>query len=253
MAIFPIETLKNSNGQYLIENNSILYLYSTSQLVDSMDYTEYMNEVTCFAPGFLSNTQDQMHDTLHRGVSLNPLPYSIQECQQIDSVFTKNSSTSLRLHYDANTNNFFNDITNSKIIHIATHGIASKNSLNNTGIFLYNDHKGIDFISFDKIKNNSIKAELTVLSACKTAEGMEVDGEGKMSLSYGFMFAGSKNVIASLWDVSDKVTRELMLDFYSNIKNEKMSYSEAMQKAKIDFIKKGYSPIDWGSFILLGR
>ncbi len=258
LATFPIEILKYNNGKYILEENNITYLYSASQISKRVNKTNFKNEISCFAPGFVQNddaiaANRNSEKDIDNISYLQPLPYSISECERIADSFNSNFTTSLRIEDSATTNNFFKAITNSKILHIATHGIASKNSLNNTGIYLYNDTLGIDFISFDKIKNNSIKSELTVLSACKTAEGVNIKGEGKMSLSYGFMFAGSKNVVASLWYVSDKVTQNLMMKFYENINTKNMSYSVALQRAKLDLLHQGYSPLDWGSFIFLGK
>lgn len=260
MATFPIEVLKINNGKYLIETNNVSYLNSISQLIKKESDNIFKSEISFFAPGFLqensnvlSSKNNNEREPLHQQLHLKPLPYSIKECEQIDSIFREKHSTSLRIYGSATTKNFFKEVSDSRIIHIASHGTASKNSLNKTGIYLYNDTLGIDFITFDKIKTNSIKTELTVLSACKTAEGTNINGEGKMSLSYGFMFAGSRNVVASLWYVSDKVTQEFMMKFYENIKEENMSYSLALQNAKMDFIKQGYSPLDWGGFIILGK
>lgn len=260
MATFPIEVLKYNNGKYIAETNNISYLYSINQLTKKESDNNFKNEISCFAPGFLQQSSSNSipeygvnREPANHHIYLTPLPYSIEECEKIDSVFREKHSTSLRLNRAATTTNFFKEISNSKILHIATHGTASKNTLNKTGIYLYNDTLGIDFITFDKIKTDKIKTELTVLSACKTAEGVNINGEGKMSLSYGFMFAGSKNVIASLWYVSDKVTQQLMMKFYENIENDKMNYSTALQNAKIDLINQGYSSLDWGSFIILGK
>ena len=74
-----------------------------------------------------------------------------------------------------------------------------------------------------------------------------------MSLPYGFIFAGAKSVIASLWNVSDKKTQEMMMDFYKNIIEKNMKYSEALQQAKLESIKRGDSPLDWSSFIYIGK
>ena len=84
------------------------------------------------------------------------------------------------------------------------------------------------------------------MSACQTALGKIQKGEGIIGLTHSFMYAGTKNVVSSLWSVSDWGTKTLMTNFYSEIlENKKVNYSNALQKAKIQMIKKGYMPFMW--------
>src|SRR5258706_287029 len=62
-----------------------------------------------------------------------------------------------------------------------------------------------------------LTAELTVLSACETALGKDIKGEGLVGLTHSFMSAGSKSVVASLWKVDDRATAILMADFYQSM------------------------------------
>ena len=66
------------------------------------------------------------------------------------------------------------------------------------------------------IYTSILSAELTVLSACQTALGKDIKGEGLVGLTHSFMSAGSKSVVASLWKVDDKATAVLMSDFYES-------------------------------------
>jgi CHAT domain-containing protein len=59
-----------------------------------------------------------------------------------------------------------------------------------------------------------MNADLVVLSGCRTALGSEIKGEGLVGLTRGFMYAGTASVVASLWDVRDEATSELMSRFY---------------------------------------
>ena len=67
-----------------------------------------------------------------------------------------------------------------------------------------------------------LNAQLVTLSACETALGKKVEGEGVRGLSTAFLFAGAKNVIASLWKVSDESTAQLMIEFIQNFFPEKI-------------------------------
>ena len=91
--------------------------------------------------------------------------------------------------------------------------------------------------------------DLVVLSACQTVGENTFSGEGPVGLAWAFMGLGSCNVVASLWDVDDETTADLMDAFYSNWKKDR-SYAEALQQAKLHLIReKGWKkPAFWGVF-----
>jgi len=76
-----------------------------------------------------------------------------------------------------------------------------------------------------------LNADVVVLSACKTALGKEIAGEGIVGLSRAFMLAGSKSVIVSLWSVESNSTAVMMKSFYSHLKHGR-SKEEALRLAK---------------------
>jgi CHAT domain-containing protein len=69
-------------------------------------------------------------------------------------------------------------------------------------------------IGLTDLFRNSVRADLVVLSACETAVGRQVAGEGALSLSYGFLSAGAQAVMASLWKIGDQSTARFVSDFY---------------------------------------
>ena len=106
----------------------------------------------------------------------------------------------------------------------------------------------------------SLKSDLVVLSACETARGKFSKGEGVIGLSRAFIYAGTKNLIISLWKVADLPTTELMTKFYEHLldENKKLSgdinFNTALHQAKIDLINSEYGhPFFWSSFILIGK
>ena len=70
------------------------------------------------------------------------------------------------------------------------------------------------FLTLPDIYDMRLNADLVVLSACSTAEGRHVPGEGPIGLARAFMYAGAPRVVASLWRVNDSATAELMKRFY---------------------------------------
>ena len=118
-------------------------------------------------------------------------------------------------------------LSNYRIIHLATHGLFNETSPELSGIVLSlldkqgNTQNG--FLRLHDIFNLDLPAELVVLSACETGLGEEVQGEGIVGLTRGFMYAGSPRVLVSLWSVNDLATAELMKRFYRLLLEEDLS------------------------------
>jgi CHAT domain-containing protein len=112
------------------------------------------------------------------------------------------------------------------------------------------------FLRLTEIYNLRLQADLVVLSACYTAVGREVKGEGPISLTRGFMNAGAKRVVASLWQVKDKSTSELMRYFYEGLLGpENLPAPTALQRAQVRMFQKypDWPPFFWAAFIAQGE
>jgi hypothetical protein len=93
------------------------------------------------------------------------------------------------------------------------------------------------------------------LSACRTALGEEVRGEGLIGLTRGFMYAGASSVVASLWEVDDEATAELMKRFYGNMLQRDMTPAAALREAQNSIRQEAQwrSPHHWAAFTLQGE
>ena len=98
-----------------------------------------------------------------------------------------------------------------------------------------------------------IDADLVTLSACETALGKEMGGEGLVGLTRAFQYAGAHSIVASLWSVGDESTADLMRRFYGYLRTGR-SKDEALRAAQIDLIRsRTFShPFHWGAFTLTG-
>jgi CHAT domain-containing protein len=104
-----------------------------------------------------------------------------------------------------------------------------------------------------EIYNLELSAELVVLSACNTALGPLVPGEGLVSgLARGFMYAGAERVVVSLWEVEDTTTADLMEGFYKRLFNLEESTVQALQRTQIELWKRGWHPFYWAGFVHQG-
>ena len=108
-------------------------------------------------------------------------------------------------------------------------------------------------LSAYEIFNLKLRADLVVLSACETGLGKEVKGEGLMSLTRAFMYAGTPSVVVSLWNVNDESAADLMIRFYRNLKTARMSKAEALRQAQLETINDNGFPFFWAPFVLVGK
>ncbi len=83
--------------------------------------------------------------------------------------------------------------------------------------------------------------ELAVLSACETGLGEQAGGEGLLGLQRAFQVAGARGVVAGLWQVDDKATRDLTMRFYENLWKKKLPRLEALRQAQLWMLKEGIS------------
>ena len=151
------------------------------------------------------------------------------------------------------------ELSNYRIVHFATHGLLNSEHPELSGLVLsLVDEQGRPqdgFLRLHEIFNLRLPAELVVLSACQTGLGKEIKGEGLVGLTRGFMYAGAARVVASLWQVNDAATAELMKRFYHRMLKDGMRPAAALRAAQIEMWKKPQwqSPFYWGGFVLQGE
>jgi CHAT domain-containing protein len=151
------------------------------------------------------------------------------------------------------------ELSQYRIIHLATHGIIEEEHPELSGVVLSlfdRDGKPQDgFLRLHEIYNLPLHADLVVLSACQTGLGKDFRGEGLVGLTRGFMYAGSKSVIATLWKVDEEATTELMKHFYEGLFRQGLTPAAALRQAKIAIWKepRWRSPFFWAAFELHGE
>jgi CHAT domain-containing protein/tetratricopeptide (TPR) repeat protein len=146
-----------------------------------------------------------------------------------------------------------------RFLHFATHGLIDSAHPERSSLVLSQyDAQGNPIegrLSLADIYNLRLNADLVVLSACETALGREIRGEGLIGLTRGFMYAGSRRVLASLWSVDDQVTAKLMERFYRAMLEEGRSPAAALRQAQIEMLSdpKHHAPYFWAGFSLQGE
>lgn len=195
------------------------------------------------------------------GQPIPRLPYSQREAAAIKAL-VPDHLRKLALGFEANYATATSaELGNYRFVHFATHALLDSDRPELSGILLsLVDKQGKPqergLLRLNEIYNLKLPAELVVLSACQTALGKEVKGEGLVGLTRGFMYAGAPRVLASLWKVDDAATAELMKRFYEGMLGaRRLRPADALRQAQLEMWRKpGYqAPYYWGAFTLQGE
>ncbi len=198
-----------------------------------------------------------------RALGLNRLPrlrYSRQEGEAILSFFPNEKKRFHAFDFEANRKALLElDLGSYRILHFATHGLLHPRYPDLSGIVLsLFDESGqsqAGFLRSHDIAALELNADLVVLSACKTAMGKEIPGEGVIGLPQSFMQAGVPRVVVSLWSVSDPAAYELMQRFYRQMIRGNRRPPAALREAQLSMSDedKWSSPFHWAAFVYLGK
>jgi CHAT domain-containing protein/tetratricopeptide (TPR) repeat protein len=146
-----------------------------------------------------------------------------------------------------------------RFVHFATHGFFNSARPEMSGLVLSlvrpNGQAQDGFLRLSDIYNMRLPAELVVLSACQTALGKDIRGEGLIGLTRGFMYAGARRIVASLWQVDDVATAELMRVFYRGMLKDGLRPAAALRAAQRNLAThpQWKSPYYWSPFVLQGE
>ncbi len=150
------------------------------------------------------------------------------------------------------------ELAHYRVVHFATHALVNDKHPDLSGLVLsLVDERGQPqqgFLDLQDIYNMDLGANLVVLSACDTALGKEMDGEGMIGLTRGFMYAGAQGVIGSLWKVEDFATAKLMTAFYKAMEQNQMLPAQALRHAQLALWREKHwsSAYYWAAFTLQG-
>ena len=190
--------------------------------------------------------------------ALPRVPHSRDEAAAIAS-FAGGQEVLLALGFDANTELVTKGhLRRYRILHFATHGTLRLDRPELSALALSQiDRTGKPrdgLLRALEIENLDLPADLVVLSACKTALGKELGGEGLVGLPQGFMRAGAQRVLVSLWDVGDRSTAALMRRFYQSLLVNRLPAAAALRAAQRATWQdpQTRSPYYWGAFVLQG-
>ena len=241
----PFEALsyqRDGEEVYLVEDCSVLYSVSRSQLLQKEELNSTY-DVMAVAPVFDSEV---ISDTRYAcdGAELSNLKHAQAEVNYINQIFDVKPSATEGASY------FLENASKNDICHLATHGCINATDPMLSEIF-FNDEPvtGYDVMNLDA------DISLMFLSACNTAKGQDVQGEGVIGLTSGFFEAGVKNMISSLWSIDDFSSSQIVKGFYKNL-NAGQTYSQALRSSKLEYLESADKlrshPYYWAGLVQIG-
>lgn len=270
----PFESL--GKGKFLLEKYTINYQLSGALLLNSgLNTMRNKPSFIAMAPVFDDKKTNfvnkscerfvrlsQKTDTTSRAFTANgdyitPLPATEMEVEKINQIhvdkgifskFFVNESASEELIKKG-------ELANFDYVHLATHGFVNSQYPELSGLLLTQDPASAEdgILYTGEILGLTFRADLVTLSACETALGKKIEGEGVRGLTTAFLYAGAKSVVASLWKVADESTALLMIAFYTELLSGK-DKAQALRLAKLKLIadQKYSHPFYWAPFVQIG-
>lgn len=273
LASVPFEAIGKT--EYLVNKYNIRYHVSAAMLLAGGQPAPKKPSLIAMAPvfddkatNFVNKSCERMvngtkrTDANDRSFSLSgeyimPLPATEDEVQQIHKLHQqKDLFTRYFLKEGAHEELIKKgELASYDYIHLATHGIVNTQYPELSGLLLTQDagSKEDGVLYSGEILGLQLKADLVTLSACETALGRRVEGEGVRGLTSAFLYAGAQTVVVSLWKVADESTAVFMVEFYNQLLsgNDK-STSLRLARQKLMNDDQFRHPYYWAPFVQIG-
>jgi CHAT domain-containing protein len=233
----PLAALRSPAGRYLIEDAAVVYTPSLSVL--------HTLRAVKRAPTHGRPTFGAFGDPDGDNPNANREVKTLAELYGSDA-------TATWLGSQANVPNFRARAGTFEVVHVAAHGVFDDEDPLRSHLIL---HKSEDDgnIEAGDIQDLQLKARLVVLSGCETARGLFAEGEGAIGMSWAFLAAGSRAVVASQWRVESSSTTELMLQFHKSLLAGSHD-AQALRQSALGLMKieRFRHPFYWAGFAVFG-
>lgn len=241
------------NESNLLQTKNIGYGNSLASLLELKNKAfAGQNRLLAFAPMFDNATVDELPEEQVR--QLGKLTYNDDEVKGIESFYDADifmADQATLAHFTKNAPLF-------NVIHLATHASAN-DAYPDYSYLAFTDSQDStesNILYIKDLYNTTLNADMVTLSACQTGIGKLHKGQGMLSLSKGFYYAGAKSLVNTLWKINDKSTVKLMEYFYQGL-SEGKSKTEALREAKLKYLETTDDellrhPYYWAAFVVSG-
>lgn len=258
--ILPVEPVHSSmsygSARYLIENYSVSYLNTLSDLVSPTPETDFLYDMAGFG---ISDFSAAGHPELPN------LPFSPREITNSTDRIEKFTNNRFFIDEQSTESNFREIAGKAKIIHMATHSKVNDESPLFSSLYLYEgpktsestdttlSNKNDGIVHAYELFDLNLNADLIFLSSCESGSGGYLKGSGILGFSRAFTYAGAQSLSINLWPIRDQTASEISLRFYEAL-NDGANKAEALRQARLSYLNNSNSdPYLWGAFILYGN
>lgn len=137
------------------------------------------------------------------------------------------------------------------VIHFATHAVVDEHTAARTSLALAAGPSDDGFLVPGELAELRLSGGLVVLSACRTATGMAVGGEGLIGFANSLLSAGARAVVATRWPVGDEAASRFMASFYRRLKDGRTA-DDALRETQLDLRGRGVGAAEWAAFEIIG-
>lgn len=246
---------------YLLKKFPVSYAYSAKLLIDAQERPlTNAKGMGGFAPsydGLLIRREDTLRSSTKASLLRNgilPLPWAAREVEQITDIWSGDAFVGEQVTEAL----FRKQAPNYQVLHLSMHAfLEDDNSLYSHLLFTSDQDSSHDgLLEVSELYNMSLNADLAILSACNTGYGVLQRGEGVVSLSRAFAYAGVPSTVMSLWKVPDQATSFIMERFHRHLR-EGVSKPQALNQARQDYLDQHTSPeashpFYWAGFVQNG-
>lgn len=277
LSTLPFEALVDDNGQFVVETHVVTYSQSATLALEDArakpapagrhawvgigdpvyDWESFKARKAEGVPNAEARGMKRFLDARSAAArgsrrGLQRLPGTAAEVKAIAPLFGNTARVYLR-DQASEENVKAGILAGSRIIHIASHGLF-ETDYQALALTMRPDATDDGFMMSSEIAELKLDAELVVLSACETGRAHEVLAEPVSGLVLAWRTAGVRRMLASLWEVDDFATVELMKSFYSPVVKSGAAYGAALTEAKRKLVatSKWKHPFFWAPFVLVG-
>jgi CHAT domain-containing protein len=248
----PFQALLDEQDRHLIERYAVSYTPSATALEAMLHQADRSRETA--SPPLLLLAMG--NPTFPPGIEA--LPATENEVQEIGKLFGPLSR--VLTGPDASEAAAKAELGKARYVHLATHGWLNDASPLYSAVVLAKGPNDDGWLHAQELLDLELRAELVTLSACQTALGQEVSGEGILGLTWALFVAGTPSSIVTQWQVADQSTSKLMQAFYRQLRPASanplaaISKAEALRQAQLHLMRDGQHahPYYWAPFVLVG-
>ncbi|GBO54467.1 high-affnity carbon uptake protein Hat/HatR [Pseudanabaena sp. lw0831] len=245
--LVPFAALINPKNEFLIEKHTVQIAPAIQVLDFTHQLSQQLQKVNLQEVLIVGNpTMPSLGNPL---TQLPTLLGAEKEAKAIASLM----NTTFLTGDNATKVEVVNKMKSARFVHLATHGLLEEYRKGDIpgAIALAPSSTDDGFLTASEIVTMRLNAEMVVLSACKTGQGL-LTGDGVIGLSRSLITAGVPSVVVSLWAVPDDPTALLMTEFYKKLQTEP-NKAQAIRHAMLATKAKYPDPLNWAAFTLIGE